>query len=315
MNAPSLEARDLTKSFGKFTAVDGLNLRIEGTKCVGFLGPNGAGKTTTLKLLTDLIFPTRGECLVNGIPVRDDRKAALARCGVLIESPEVYPSLTPYQALEMVADLRNLSGPERRRRIPEALEEVKMSEWSDKKVGKFSKGMKQRINIAAALVHDPEILILDEPATGLDPRGMAEVRDIVRTLKQRDRLILMSSHILPEVTDVCDEVALINKGRLLFYESLDAVTSRFNAAGASVDATFARPVSDADVDRRIGGLTGVSRVERLDARRLRLHLPPGLEQEASLLKSLVGLDLGLVGFQESKSALEEVYLSQIERGD
>ncbi len=315
MSGPSLETRDLTKTFGRFTAVDGLNLRIEGTKCVGFLGPNGAGKTTTLKLLTDLIFPTRGECLIDGIPVRKDRKSALARCGVLIESPEVYPSLTPYQALEMVADLRDLAPAERRRRIPESLEEVKMTEWADKKVGKFSKGMKQRINIAAALVHDPQILILDEPATGLDPRGMAEVRDIVRSLKRRDRLILMSSHILPEVTDVCDEVALINRGRLLFHETLDAVTARFNSAGATVDATFARPVSDGDVDRRVGTLPGVSRVERLDGRRLRLHLPPGLEQEASLLKALAVLDLGLVSFQESKSALEEVYLSQIERGD
>lgn len=313
--SPSIETRGLTKTFGRFTALDSLDLKIEGTKCVGFLGPNGAGKTTTLKMLTDMIFPTRGECFLNGVSVRADRKRALGAAGVLIESPEIYPSLTPYQALEMVADLRGVPVDEQRRRIPEVLAEVKMGEWADKKVGKFSKGMKQRINIAAALVHDPEILLLDEPATGLDPRGMAEVRDIVRGLKKRHRLILMSSHILPEVTDVCDEVALINKGKLLFYDTLENVTARFSRGAISVDASFAAPVPDAMVDGGIARLPGLSHVARLDARRLRLTLSGGLTEEAQVLKALVGLDLGLVGFTESKSALEEVYLSQIEKGD
>ncbi len=313
--SPSIETRDLTKRFGRFTALDSLSIQIQGTKCVGFLGPNGAGKTTTLKMLTDMIFPTRGECFLNSVPVRSDRKQALDSAGVLIESPEIYPSLTPYQALEMVGDLRGVPRATLRARIPEVLGEVKMAEWADKKVGQFSKGMKQRINIAATLVHDPEILILDEPATGLDPRGMAEVRDIVRGLKQRHRLILMSSHILPEVTDVCDEVALINKGKLLFYDTLDNVTARFNRGKLTVDASFAGPVSDEDLKARVTPIAGVAGVERLDARRLRISVAGGLPEEAKILKSLAALDLDLVAFQESKSALEEVYLSQIERGD
>ncbi len=315
MTAPSLEIRELTKSFGRFTAVDGLSLKVEGNKCVGFLGPNGAGKTTTLKVLTDMIFPTRGECFLNGRSVQQDRKRALDAAGVLIESPEIYPSLTPFQALEMVADLRGVDAAERRVRIPEALSEVKMAEWADKKVGKFSKGMKQRINIAAALVSDPEILVLDEPATGLDPRGMVEVRDIVRGLKRRNRLILMSSHILPEVTDVCDEVALINRGKLLFYDTLDNITARFSHGMVSVDVSFAGPVSDADLSGRVQPIANIAGVERLDPRRLRLSLKGGLPEQSQVLRALAGLDLGLVGFQESKSALEEVYLSQIERGD
>ena len=200
----TIETRGLTKSYGKFLALDSLNLNIEGTKCVGFLGPNGAGKTTTLKLLTNMIFPTAGECLINGISVRSDRKRALADAGVLIESPEIYPSLTPNEALGMVADLRGVPPSDRRHRIEAVLAEVKMTEWADQKVGKFSKGMKQRINIAAALVHDPDVILLDEPTAGLDPRGMAEVRGIIRTLKKSDRLIFMSSHILSEVSEVCD---------------------------------------------------------------------------------------------------------------
>jgi ABC-2 type transport system ATP-binding protein len=315
MAHPSIVTEHLTKRFGGFTALDRLDLKLEGGKCVGFLGPNGAGKTTTLKMLTDMIFPTEGECFINGVSVRRERKRALEPAGVLIESPEIYPSLTPTQALEMIADLRNMSSAERRVRIPAVLAEVKMSEWADKKVGKFSKGMKQRINIAAALVHDPEILMLDEPATGLDPRGMAEVRSIVRDLKKHDRLIFMSSHILAEVTDVCDEVALINHGKLLFYDSLDNVTAKFSHGEVSYDATFARPVSVGVLGERLASIPELGRIEPLDARRYRIYFKGDLSEQARLLRTLATSELDLVSFQESKSALEEVYLSQIERGD
>jgi ABC-2 type transport system ATP-binding protein len=312
---PSIETRGLTKRFGDFTALDHLDLKLEGGKCVGFLGPNGAGKTTTLKMLTDMIFPTVGECFLNGISVQKERKRALGLAGVLIESPEIYPSLTPTQALEMVADLRNLTRSERDERIPKVLAEVKMTDWADKKVGKFSKGMKQRINVAAALVHDPEILMLDEPATGLDPRGMAEVRSIVRDLKKHDRLIFMSSHILAEVTDVCDEVALINHGKLLFYDTLDNITTKFSAGHASVDATFALPISDHVLNERVATYPNISKVERLDARRLRLTWKGDLASQSQLLRQLATLEEQLVSFQESKSALEEIYMNQIEKGD
>jgi ABC-2 type transport system ATP-binding protein len=315
MTRPSIETRKLTKQFGSFTALNGLDLKIEGAKCVGFLGPNGAGKTTTLKMLTDMIFPTSGECFVNDIPVRKDRKSALAYCGVLIESPEIYPSLTPMEMLDMAGRLRGLAPETRRARSEEVLAEVKMGDWADKKVGKFSKGMKQRVNIAATLLHDPQVLMLDEPATGLDPRGMAEVRDIVRGLKKRNRLIFMSSHILPEVTDVCDEVALINKGQLLFYDTLEAITRRFGDGHSTVDVAFARNVSDSEMSGRIAAVKGVVGAERLDARRIRLRFEGGVEEQSSICESVAALGLGLASFQESKSALEEIYLNQIERGD
>jgi ABC-2 type transport system ATP-binding protein len=312
---PSLEASGLTKRFGSFTALDQLNIKVEGAKCVGFLGPNGAGKTTTLKLLTDMIFPTAGECHINGISVQAERKRALSDAGVLIESPEIYPSLTPNEALEMVADLRGVPAAERRTRIRTVLDEVKMGEWADQKVGRFSKGMKQRINIAASLVHDPSVVLLDEPSTGLDPRGMAEVRSIVRDLKKSQRLIFMSSHILSEVVDICDEVALIDRGKLLFYDTLDNVTARFSGGQQSVDVSLARPVDPQVITDRIASLPGVGGVNVLDARRLRLRFTGGLEGQERLLESLAGLHIGVVGVASSESALEEVYLSQISRGD
>ncbi len=313
MTRPSIVVDDLTKAYGKFRALDHLNLKLEGAKCVGFLGPNGAGKTTTLKMATDMIFPTEGRVLLNGESVRGNRERALSCCGVLIESPEIYPSLSPKEALDMAADIRNVPAAERKRRIDDVLAEVKMSDWADKKVGKFSKGMKQRINLAAALVHDPEILILDEPATGLDPRGMAEVRDIIRGLKKRNRLIFMSSHILQEVTDVCDEVALINHGKLLFYDTLANVTSRFSGGQSAVDASFATPI-EVGISR-VGALQGVERVKALDSTRLRIHFSGGPGVQKRILKDLVALDLDLVSFRESGNPLEEIYLEQVTKGD
>jgi ABC-2 type transport system ATP-binding protein len=312
---PSIETRELSKRFGRFTALQDLNLKVEGTKCVGFLGPNGAGKTTTLKLLSDMIFPSHGGCWINGHSVREDRKRALTDAGVLIESPEIYPSLTPNEALEMVADLRGVPSADRRDRIRTVLAEVKMDDWADQKVGKFSKGMKQRINIAAALVHDPDVLILDEPSTGLDPRGMAEVRSIVRELKKSQRLIFMSSHILSEVVDVCDEVALIDKGKLLFYDTLDNVTRRFADGHGSVDVGLSRPLDGQLGRAKLGALPGVTEVTDLDPRRWRLKFTGGLDGQERLLGALAGLGIGVVSVAESESALEEVYLSQISRGD
>ncbi len=312
---PSLEARALTRRFGSFVAVDRLSLRVEGSKCVGFLGPNGAGKTTTLKMFTDLIFPTDGEAFINGISVQRERKRALSSCGALIESPEIYGSLSPREALELVGALRGMDAREVRSRTDEVLAEVKMSEWADQKVGRFSKGMKQRINIASTLLSDPEVLLLDEPSTGLDPRGMAEVRQIIRALKREGRLIFFSSHILSEVVDVCDEVALLDKGKLLFFDTLSNVSARVSGGGVSVDAEFLSPLSDEVVLREIASVPGVGGWSRLDERRLSLTIVGGAGARSTVLAALASKRLGLVGFHESRSALEDVYLREISVGD
>jgi ABC-2 type transport system ATP-binding protein len=313
--SPSLEARDLTRRFGSFVALDHLNLRIEGPKCVGFLGPNGAGKTTTLKMFTDFIFPTEGEAFINGVSVQRDRKSALASCGTLIETPEIYGSLSPREALELVGALRGMPSAEVRSRTDEVLAEVKMTDWADKKVGRFSKGMKQRVNIAASLLSDPEVCLLDEPSTGLDPRGMAEVRDIVRDLKKGHRLIFMSSHILSEVVDVCDEVALLNRGKLLFYDTLSNVERRLTGSGTSVDVSFGVPVSDDALASRVATIPGVSGVTRVDAQRATVVVTGGPDARADVLERLVAARLRPVSFEPSRSALEEVYLQEISRGD
>jgi ABC-2 type transport system ATP-binding protein len=312
MSGPSIEAVNLSKRYGSFTALSNLPLKIEGSKCVGFLGPNGAGKTTTLKIFTDMIRASEGRALINGVDVHLNKKKAMASAGALIESPEIYPSLTPREALSMVAEIRGLPRAEAKKKIEETVAEVKMNEWLDKKVGKFSKGMKQRINIAAALLSEPEVIMLDEPTTGLDPRGQAEVRDIVKDLKKKNRLVFMSSHLLNEVQEICDEVAVIDHGKLIVYDSLSNVTKRFSSDGSNtVEIELSRDIDDQSVNANIGSLVSVSSVERLDSRRVRIHFSGGIENQERLLQELATMRIGMISFRPSASALEETYLSLI----
>ncbi|MGA2198336.1 MAG: ABC transporter ATP-binding protein [Nitrososphaerales archaeon] len=311
MTNPSIDIVNLSKVYGSFTAVSNLNLKIEGPKCVGFLGPNGAGKTTTLKMLTDLIKPSSGQAFINGENVHTHKRAALASVGTLIETPEIYPSLTAREALTMVAEMRGVPQTGRKKRIEEAVAEVRMGEWIDKRLGKFSKGMKQRICIAAALLSDPTILLLDEPTTGLDPRGMSEVRDIVKSLKKRNRLIFMSSHILSEVADVCDEVAMIDHGKLIVYDTLPNVTARFSGDGNIVEVGLLKSLDPAFVASNVSRMSGVVTVEIIDDKRLRIKFAGGLDVQASILSELLKQNVSVLSYRPAASALEDVYLNLI----
>ncbi len=305
--APSLEAVGITKKFGSFAAVNNLNLKIQGTKCVGFLGPNGAGKTTTMKMFTGLIAATSGNAFINGVDISKDKKAALASCSTLIETPEIYPALTPKEAFMMLCEIRGVPSEERNKRIDEALARVKMQEWENKKVGSFSKGMKQRVNVASTLLSDPQVIILDEPSTGLDPRGMSEVRDIVRSLG--NRLVFMSSHLLSEVTEVCQEVALIDHGRLLVYDTIDNVTSKFAGGTGEVQIGFARPVA-LETGTAISKIEGVTSFSRLNERRVVVKYDSGVISQAKLFEAIAGLKADAQTF-ESTTGLEDAYLSLV----
>jgi ABC-2 type transport system ATP-binding protein len=308
---PSIEAVNLTKQYGAFTALSSLSLKIEGTKCVGFLGPNGSGKTTTLKMFTDLIKPSKGEALINGVNVHTQKKKALESVGTLIETPEIYPSLTPREGLTMIAEIRGVPREERKKQVEEVVAEVRMEEWIDKRVGKFSKGMKQRICIASALLSNPTIILLDEPTTGLDPRGMSEVRDIIKSLKSKNRLIFMSSHILSEVSDVCDEVAMINHGKLIVYDTLPHVTARFSGGNNVVEVGLVRPVDSKIVTSAITSLPAVVNAEKIDDKNLKVSFNGGLDVQERLLNDIIKLNIGVVSYKAASSELEEVYLKLI----
>ncbi len=307
----SIEAVSLTKRYGAFTALSDFNLKIEGSKCVGFLGPNGSGKTTTLKMFTDLIRPTKGEALINNINVHKQKKKALESVGALIETPEIYSSLTPREALTMIAEIRGVPANERKKRVEEALAEVHLEEWIDKRVGKFSKGMKQRACIASALLSDPSIILLDEPTTGLDPRGMSEVRDIIKSLKSKNRLIFMSSHLLSEVSDVCDQVAMINHGKLIVYDTISNVTAKFSGGNNVVEVGLQHQIDDKFINKTIPSFAGVVNVEKMDEKDLKITFTGGSDAQEQLLINLVKLNIGVISYRPAASELEDAYLKLI----
>lgn len=309
---PSIVMEELSKRYGSLMALDSLSLTLEGGRCVGFLGPNGAGKTTTLKLLTDLIKPTSGKASINGYDVHTEKRRALERCGALVETPEIYPSLTPREALSLLAEMRGIRGGEREERVKAVIEEVKMEDWMDSRIGKFSKGMKQRINIASTLLAEPEIIILDEPTSGLDPRGMAEVREMIRSLKRKNILIFMSSHLLSEVQDICDDVAIVDHGKLLVHGPLSEVTSKFLPEGAkrTIDVQCSASVDDA-LKSKVASIEGVVSVDG-GSGRMSIAFSGGSAAQAKLLEEMVKLNIGVYSFREATtSPLEETYMRLI----
>jgi ABC-2 type transport system ATP-binding protein len=298
---------NLTKNFNGFKAVDNLNLLVKKKSFMGFLGPNGAGKTTSIKILTNLLTPTSGAAYLNGIDVTQDPKTALTHVGTVVETPEFYPYLTPNETLAYMGELHGMARGDIKRRTKEVLETVKMSDWAGKRIGKFSKGMKQRIAIAQAILHEPSVVILDEPTIGLDPRGMFEVREILAELKNEDYTVLMSSHLLNEVQQVCNEVTLINRGQVLRSGPIDELTASANLRRLEV-----RTIQETSgVLRKISQLKAVSDLESLGPRDFVLSLTGGDESQADLLAGLQGLGLRVVSFKESGVALENLYMSII----
>ena len=299
---------NLTKNFNGFKAVDSLSLKVERKSFVGFLGPNGAGKTTTIKILTHLLSASGGQAYLNGVDVTKDPKNALAGVGAVVETPEFYPYLTPIETLQYLGSLRGMSNEYIQRRTKEVLETVKMTEWSKTRIGKFSKGMKQRLAIAQAMIHEPHVLILDEPTSGLDPRGMVEVRNILKDLRKGDYTIFMSSHLLTEVQEICESVALIDRGKLLAHGSVATLVE--GAVSKDIDVRILQPVDSYAIDR-ISNFEGVERIVPGDTRHFTITFKGGEEDQARLLSEMQTLGLKIVSFKEIGVALESLYMSLI----
>ncbi len=215
----SIIIENLTKYYNDFMALDDLSLRVPEGENIGLLGPNGAGKSTTLKILCALLRPNTGKVYLDGIDVLEEPEKALSRIGAIIETPEFYSYLTPEDTLNYFGKLRGMKGETLKKRIQEVIELVKLEKWNKVKIEKFSRGMKQRLALAQSLLHDPSILILDEPGLGLDPRGLVEFREIISAAGKK-KTVFFASHQLNEVALICDKVAIINNGKLLAYESI-----------------------------------------------------------------------------------------------
>lgn len=298
----------LTKNFSGFKAVDNLTLTVPRKTFLGFLGPNGAGKTTTIKILTNLLSASGGAASLNGIDVTQNPKEALAEVGAVVETPEFYPYLTPNETLRYLGEVRGMSKEDVNKRSKEVLETVKMTEWADKRIGKFSKGMKQRIALAQAVLHEPSVLILDEPTSGLDPRGMYEVRSILNELKKENYTVFMSSHLLNEVQEVCSDVALINQGMLLKSGSVKDLINE--AAVKRIEVSTIQKMSG-ELLNRISQLEGVQELRVAGENQFAFTLTGGVEDQARILTDIQSLGLNVVSFKESGLALESLYMSLI----
>jgi ABC-2 type transport system ATP-binding protein len=224
----SIVIENLTKYYGKFLALDNLSLKVPEKENIGLLGPNGAGKSTTLKILCGLIRPTSGKAFIQGIDVVAQPEKALYNIGAIIETPEFYSYLTPEDTLSYFGKLRGMSGEKLKKRIKEVIEMVRLEKWGNQKIGKFSRGMKQRLGLAQALLHDPPVLILDEPSLGLDPRGVVEFREIIKGAGEQ-KTVFFASHQLVEVTQICNKVAIINNGKLLVYDEITELEKKYQS--------------------------------------------------------------------------------------
>ncbi|MGA2037072.1 MAG: ABC transporter ATP-binding protein [Acidimicrobiales bacterium] len=297
----AVEVSGLTKRFGDRTVVDNVELRVRRGIAFGYLGPNGAGKTTLIRMLLGLTPANGGTMRVLGHPVPAERDRALARVGAIVDEPRFHGYLSGRENLRILSAARE---PAARDRIDPALQRVGLAERADERVGKYSMGMRQRLGIAACLLADPELLVLDEPMNGLDPAGIIDVRNMIRGFVAEGRTVVLSSHLLDEVEKTCDEVAIVDRGRLVAEGPIDQVTA---SAAQVLQIGCGDPRAAADLVRAntwVSDVTGVA-----DGLSVTLHAGIDGRQAAAYLNwQLVSNRIAVFDLQISRASLEERFL-------
>jgi len=256
-----ITVKELTKRYARTIAVDHISFQVEKGQIVGFLGPNGAGKTTTMRMLTGFLSPTSGNATVAGYDVLEQPLEVKKRIGYLPETPPLYPEMETGEYLTFVGQLKGLSGAELRKRVDYVSDRCAVADVKNKLLGKLSKGYRQRVGLAQAIIHNPDVLILDEPTAGLDPKQINETRDLIKSLGG-DHTIILSTHILPEVEQTCEQVLIINKGKLVATDSVYNLQNRARGAESVLVEVSGRngSLDFAAVQRRLEQVSGVSRV-------------------------------------------------------
>jgi ABC-2 type transport system ATP-binding protein len=256
-----ITVHQLTKRYARSTAVDHISFEVGKGQIVGFLGPNGAGKTTTMRMLTCFLPPTFGSATVAGFDVLEKPLEVKRRIGYLPETPPLYPEMRTIEYLTFVGKIKGLRGPDLTRRTDFVLDRCAIADVKDKVLGKLSKGYRQRVGLAQAIIHNPDVLILDEPTAGLDPKQINETRDLIKSLAG-DHTIILSTHILPEVEQTCQQVIIINNGQLVTTDSVNNLQNRARGAGSVLLEVAGRndDLETAIVQRRLEQVPGVTRV-------------------------------------------------------
>jgi ABC-2 type transport system ATP-binding protein len=235
---PMLELRQARKTYGKFEAVKGLDLHVERGEIFGFLGPNGAGKTTTIRMVAGVLRPTSGQVLVGGEDLLRDPEKAKSKIGYIPDRPYLYDKLSGGEFLRFVAGLWGREGEAVEKRVDRLLELFQLSEWKDELIESYSHGMRQKVLISSALVHQPELIVVDEPMVGLDPRSARLLKDLFRTFAGHGGTVFLSTHTLEVAEALCDRIAIINHGEIIAYGTMDELRNQAEAGGAHLEEIF-----------------------------------------------------------------------------
>jgi gliding motility-associated transport system ATP-binding protein len=304
-----IEVQNLTKRYGPVTAVDGVSFRVERGEILGFLGPNGAGKTTTMRILTGYMPATEGKAVVAGFDVFDQAIEAKRRTGYLPETPPLYPDMTVMEYLAFVAKIKGVPPADQKQRVRAVMERTHVADMANRLCSKLSKGYKQRVGLAQALIHNPDVLILDEPTAGLDPKQINETRLLIKELAG-DHTIILSTHILPEVSQTCQRVVIINKGKVVAVDTPGNLTDRLSGSSTmyiQVDA------NGSDAAAALNSVAGVTRVVESDRRdRLvgyEVMSESGRDVRRELANTVVTRGWGLVELRPARVSLEEVFIA------
>lgn len=300
-----IEVSGLTKSYGQHLAIQNLTFTINKGEVVGFLGPNGAGKSTTMKIITGYMAPTSGEAKVCGFDVFENPIEVKKRIGYLPETPPVYLDMYVKDYLQYVAELKGVEKNKIKANIDRALEKTNLQDVRSRMIGNLSKGFRQRVGIAQALVSDPDVLILDEPTVGLDPKQVAEIRELIKELRGQHTIIL-STHILPEVQAVCERIIIINKGHIVAQDSL-ANLSQLKTGGRKVNLRLKK--SSPDIIGILSHIAGVSKVHAgVSQQDWVLDTTENDEVIEAVAQEVMKKGLGLLEISSAKADLEDVFL-------
>jgi ABC-2 type transport system ATP-binding protein len=304
-----IETKNLTKNYGDLTAVDDLNLTIKDGDIFGFIGPNGAGKTTTMRILVTLLEPTRGSAFINGLDVTKDGKKVRRLVGYMPDFMGVYDDLKVFEYLEFFAAAFGIDRKKRKSIVEGVLELTDLESKKSATVDSLSRGMQQRLGLARVLIHDPKVLILDEPASGLDPRARIEIRELLRELKCMGKTIMISSHILSELEEICDHVGIIEHGKLVFSGTLEEIRPRLG-----IESKVRVKVADHQ-DKAIELLSVLPQVRQVQAlgNEIAVTFHEGKEANGIIARTLVNADLDIISIQPERLKLDDAFL-QLTKG-
>ncbi len=306
-----IETDELTKMYGDFTAVDRLNLTVKEGELFGFLGPNGAGKTTTILMLMGLSVPTSGTATVAGFNIIENSKEVRTVASILPEYSSLYGDLTAWQNLDYIARLNDLSKAEREERITELLGVVKMTKWKDAKLEGFSRGMKQRIGIAATLIKRPKVVFFDEPTLGLDPLGTREIRELILRLnREQDLTVVMTSHLLPEIQMTCSRVGILNHGKLVVTDTIENLTNGMTSSGERIVEFKLSEIPPG----LVGELESIDRVSKVTQENDRLYVYADGNSDMEISKMIVNHGAVILLMKPKEYTMEDIFMKYYEEG-